>query len=116
MKEFQESLPDGFYATVNKNVLTIENKKAKAQVVNVYNTKLIYSHAMCLLRVDQISLEDLFNYELAPVLTSLFTDSVEARHPKGKSRLKKKLKLEVSTRTHDADVINLGDCTILYHI
>ena len=27
MKEFQESLPDGFYATVNKNVLTIENKR-----------------------------------------------------------------------------------------
>ena len=116
MKEFQESLPDGFYATVNKNVLTIQNKKAKAQVVKVCNTKLIYSHAMCLLRVDQISFEDLFNYELAPVPTSLFTDSIEARYPKGKSRLKKKLKLEVSTRTHDADVITLGGCTILYHI
>ena len=71
---------------------------------------------MCLLSVDQISLEDKFNYELAPVLTSLFTDTGEARYPKGKSTLKKKLKVEVSTRTHDADVIILDSCAFLYHI
>ena len=71
---------------------------------------------MCLLSEDQISLEDLFNYELAPVSTSLFTDTGEARYPKGKSALKKKLKVEVSTRTHDADVIILDDCAVLYHV
>ena len=116
MKEFQESLPDGFYATLPKKVITMENKKTKAQVAEVFNTELIYSHAMCLLNVDQISLDDLFNYELAPVLTSLFTDTGEARYPKGKSTLKKKLKVEVSTRTYDADVMILDGCAVLYHI
>ena len=71
---------------------------------------------MCLLIVDQISLDDLFNYELAPVLTLLFTDTGEARYPKGKSTLKKKLKVEVSTRTHDADVMVLDGCAVLYNI
>ena len=60
---------------------------------------------MCLLSVDQISLDDWFNYELAPVPASLFTDTGEARYYKGKSTLKEKLKLKVSTRTNDADVI-----------
>ena len=116
MKEFQESLPDGFYVTLPKKVITMDNKKAKAQLVEVYNTELIYSRVMCLLKVDQISLDDLFNSELAPVLISLFTDTGEAKYPKGKSTLKKKLKVEVSTRTHDADVIILDGCAVLYHI
>ena len=41
----------------------------------------------------------------SPVPASLFTDTGEARYYKGKSTLKKKLKVKVSTRTNDADVI-----------
>ena len=63
MKMFQESLPSGFYTTLLKKVITKKNKKTKAQVVEVYITELICSHVMCLLSVDQILLEDLFNYE-----------------------------------------------------
>ena len=66
--------------------------------------------------VDRISLEDLFNYELAPVLTSLFTDTAEARYLKDKLTLKKKLKVEESTRPNDAEVIILDCCAVLYHI
>ena len=116
MKEFQESLPVGFDATLPKKVKTMENKKTKAQVVEVYNNESIYSRVMCLLSVDQISLDDLFNYKLAPVPTSLFTDTGEERYPKSKSTLKKKLKVEESTRTHDAYVIILDGCAVLYHI
>ena len=47
MKEFQESLPDGFYATLPKKVITMENKKTKAQVVEVFNTQLIYFPMPC---------------------------------------------------------------------
>ena len=94
----------------------MENKKKNTWVVEVYYTKLIYSRVMCLLSVDQISLEDLFNYELVPVATSLFTDTVEARYHKAKSTLKKKLKVHVSTSTHNADVIILDGCAVLYHI
>ena len=46
----------------------------------------------------------------------MFIDSGEVRYPKRKSTLKKKLTVEVSTRTHYADVIILDGCTILYHI
>ena len=71
---------------------------------------------MCLLRVDQISLKDLFNYELAQVPTSLFTDTGEERYPKVKSTLKKKLKIEVSNRSLDVDVVILDGCAVLSHI
>ena len=91
----------------------MENKKTKAQVVEVYNPELMYSRVMCLLSLDQISLDDLFSYELAPVPTSLFTDTGEGRYLKNKSTLKKKLKVEVSTRTDDADVIILDSCAVL---
>ena len=63
MKMFQDSLPNGFNATLLKKVITKKNKNTKAQVVEVYITELICCHVMCLLSVDQISLEDLFNYE-----------------------------------------------------
>ena len=38
IKDFQESHPDRFYATLPKKIITMENKKTKAQVVEVYNT------------------------------------------------------------------------------
>ena len=116
MKEFQKSFHDGFHATLPKKVTTMENKKTKSQVVEVYNTELIYSPVMCLLSVDQISLEDLLNYELAPVPNSLFADTGKTRYPKGKSTSKKKLKVEVSTRTHNEDVIILDGCPALFYI
>ena len=106
MKEFQGSLPEGLYATLTKKVITMENKKTMVQVN-------IFRHVPSECR--SISLEDLFNYELAPVPTSLFTDTGEARYPKVKSTLKKKLKVEVPTRTN-ADVIILDGCAVLHHI
>ena len=43
----------------------------------------------------------------------MFTDINEARYSKGKSTLNKKLRVEVSTRTH---VIILDCCAVLYRI
>ena len=91
----------------------MNNKQTKTKLVEVYNIELIYSFVMCLLSLDQISLDDLFNYELAIVPSLLFTDTGEARYSKGKSTLKKKLKVEVSIRKHDADVIILDGCVVL---
>ena len=116
MKESQESLADEFYAALPRKLLTIENKRTKASVAKCTKTELIYSCDICLLNTDQISLEDLFNYKLVPVLTSLFTGPSEARCPKGKSTLKEKLKVEVSTRKHDADDLILNGCAVLYHL
>ena len=40
----------------------------------------------------------------------------EVRYPKGKSTLKEKLKVEVSTRKHDADDVILDGSAVLYHL
>ena len=53
MKKFQESLPDGFYTTLSKKVITMENKKTNAQVVKIYNIELIYCG--CFHRIYQIA-------------------------------------------------------------
>ena len=37
-----ESPHHGFYVTLTKKVIIMENKKTKTQVVEVYNTELIY--------------------------------------------------------------------------
>ena len=68
--EFSESLLDGFYATIQKKVVTMEAKGKKNGSFagnDIYNTEMLYSHVMCLLIVGQILLEDLFFYELSPV-------------------------------------------------
>ena len=66
--------------------------------------------------VGQISLEDLFLYDLSPVPKSMFTVTGEGRFPKNKAALKNKLKIEVSKRNSTIDVIIVDGCAALYHI
>ena len=53
--EFAESLPDGFYAAIQKKVITMELKGKKKgsstgnDICNIYNTEMLYSCLMCLL-------------------------------------------------------------------
>ena len=58
----------------------------------------------------QLDINTLFNYELAPVVTSLFEDSSKPRYPTSKSDLVKPLKVEVSLRgiKYDAIVVDCG--------
>ena len=72
--------------------------KKKDETVKMYNTESMFSRVMCLLSADQIDLEDVFNYELAPFLTSIFENSGHPRFTKSKSVLKYKLKVEVSSQ------------------
>ena len=46
-------------------------KCAKAGVVETFNTEVIYSRVMCLLRIGKIELEEVLNYELSPALIFL---------------------------------------------
>ena len=114
MQQFQKEPPDGF-----KNTLTIkgvlmtsakEKKKKKKHKEKSCNTDLIFSHVLLLLGTNQIDFEDLFNFELAAVPTSLFEESGVARYPKNKSVLLNKLKVEESSRCirPDATVIDGG--------
>ena len=54
---------------------------------------------------NQLDFTTLFNYELSPVPTSMFHDSVDARYPKSKVVLKNKLKVEVSVCGVEADAV-----------
>ena len=63
------------------------------------------SRVLYLIGNGQLDFKDIFNYELAPVPTSMFEDSGEARYAKNKSGLMRKLKVEISSRGINADVI-----------
>ena len=96
MKKFQESLPEGFRATVSSAVVTMASSKKgkkKSNEVKPYNTELIMSRVLYLMSYGQMDLKSLFNYELAPVVTSLFEDSGEPRYATSKSDLKNSLKV-----------------------
>ena len=58
-----------------------------------------------------IDVEDIFFYELAPIPTSLFTDTGDMRITKTKSVLKRKLQVEQSGRTlQQIDVVIIDGC------
>ena len=71
---------------------------------------LIFSRVLLLLGTNQIDFEDLFDFELAAVPTSLFEEPGVARYPKNKSVLLNKLKVEESfcCIEPDATVIDGG--------
>ena len=46
-------------------------KCTKAGEVEIFNTEVIYSRVMCLLRIGKIELEEVLNYELSPALIFL---------------------------------------------
>ena len=70
---------------------------------------LIFSRVLLLLGTNQIDFEDLFDFELAAVTTSLFEEPGVARYPKNESVLLNKSKVEESACIKpDATVIDGG--------
>ena len=57
--------------------LKVKGQIKKNKIVEMYNTELMFSRVMYLLSANQIDLEDVFNYELAPFPTSIFGQSRE---------------------------------------
>ena len=115
MLEFQNKLPEGFKATISRCVVPMSVKKAKSNAATPeYNTELIFSRVMYLMSMGQIELEDIFNYELSPIPTSLFKNTGEPRYPKNKSDLKNKLKVEISSRGTTPDSVFIDGCAALY--
>ena len=112
MQQFQE-LSDGFRNTLTTKVVLMtsaKDKKKKKDKENSYNTDLIFSRVLLLLGTNQIDFEDLFDFEMAAVPTSLFEESGVARYPKNKPVLLNKLKVEESSRCikPDATIIDGG--------
>ena len=69
-----------------------------------------------MLGTNQIDFEDLFDFELAAVTTSLFDESGLARYPKNKSDLMKKLKIEESSRCIKPDATVIDGGGMMYQI
>lgn len=68
------------------------------------------------MNIDQIPLEDLFIYEISPDLTLLFSDSGDGYHAKNKSALRNKLKVEMSMKKEEEDLVILDGCAVLCNI
>ena len=118
LSNFVSQLPTGFYSTIQKKVVTMASKpnRKHSNEHETYNTEMLYSRVMCLLSVNQISLDDLFKYELSSIPLSMFKATGEGRFPSNKSSLKKKLKVEVSKRNIQSDAIVIDGCAALYHV
>ena len=97
---YKNSWPEGFNGALSKNVTTmaVSRKGVKFGTGTVYDTQLIYSRVMGLVSTGPIDLEDLFNYELASLPTSVFDDNGIMRISTSKSVLKNKLQVTQSTQ------------------
>ena len=102
LKEFAESLPGGFYAAIQKKVVTMEvkeKKKGSSTGNDIYNTEMLYSRVSC-------------HQFLSPCLQ--LQDKEDSQ--KNEAGIKNKLKIEVSKRNSTIDVIIADRCAALYHI
>ena len=79
MSKFESSLPQGFDEKISKTVVTQSEgrKHLKIGETKVYDTTLIFSRVIGLQASsrDSVDINEALSYELAPVPTSMFTDT-----------------------------------------
>ena len=72
--EFEDALPDGFNKTLSKEIVIIgqhSNSSSPSKVTAKLDTKVIMTRVIYLLNND-VKLGNIFQFELAPIPTSLF--------------------------------------------
>jgi hypothetical protein len=112
MKDFEGKLPEGFYDTITKKIVTMSTSKKHVKVgqEKVFDTSLIYSRVLGLQASGRtVDIHHVLSHELAPVPTALFDDNGELRIPKSKASLKRQLQIEVTDRkvcTIDTQIID----------
>ena len=74
-------------------------KSVKAREVEIFNTEVIYSQVMCLLRIGRIELEEVLKYEFSSVPSSLFDSNSEMRHSASKADLKNRFRIDLISTT-----------------
>ena len=101
---------------LSSKVITMTEGKKKKKAVDQpsFNTELIFSPVLYLLGVNQLDFSTLFDYELAPVPTSLFKDTGEARYISSMAVLKNKLKVEISSRGLKPEAGIVNGCSKLH--
>ena len=108
LKSFKESIPEGFRSTIKKLVVTIGSKtkqRSKATTEESSNTELMFAHVIYLCSIGEIEFEDLFDFELSTLPTSLCNEMGEPRYTKAKSVLQTKLKVETLLRLVNFNVV-----------
>ena len=101
MKQYESTWPGGFHDTLPKKVRTMAITKKRIQVGSamVYDINLVYSTIIVLKASCQdMNLNEVLKYELAPIPTSMLTNNGEMRLATSKSTLKSKLKVELTGR------------------
>ena len=71
MKEFLEVLPESYSMVIPKKVCFLKQVKNSVRVgeVEIFNTEALYERIMCLIALNQVGLETVLKYELAPAPT-----------------------------------------------
>ena len=96
----EKTWPVGFYGPISKNVIMLDvtRKHVKIGAAKIFNTTLLFSQVIGLQASSRetIDIQNLLSYELAPVATSMFTDSGDIG--KNKAQPTTQLQVELSTR------------------
>ena len=119
MRSYEESWPEGFNATLSKEVVTmaVTRKVLRVGATAVFDINLIYSRVIGMQQSHDIKLSDVLQNELAPVPASIFAENGEIRIAKTKATLKKNLQVETSSRlAPQPDVTIIDGCAILWVI
>ena len=118
MKNFQKSLPGGFYDTISRKVKTMADgrKGVKAGKKVVLDSEAIYVRALGLRHINPDSdFEKLLVYELSPYPISIFNEKEAMRPCNQKLKLMTGLKVEVLARTVGKPyAFFLDGCTIFW--
>jgi len=118
LQVYEEKLPDGFHAPIATSVITMATKRRRLQLRDgepVFDTELIFARTMGLMSTMEFNLRELFKYELSQIPTSLFTDNGSLRPSTAKSKLKKSIVVEQSSRiTPNPKILVLDGCAILW--
>ena len=118
MEVFRKSLPGDFHKSLSSKVVTMaaSRKSITCDKQEIFDTELIYSRVMALAGCREFDLKELFQYELSPIPTSLFDDNGDMRPATAKSALKKKLQLEVPSRTLEKAIKIIDGCAFLWTV
>ena len=118
MEEYEASWPEGFHQPLKKRVRTMEDckKKTRTDTAEQFASGLIFARALGVMNSRDVKVEQILNYELAPVPTSMFEEKTrDLCIAKSKSILKNKLQVEQSARaTGQPDAIVIDGCAILW--
>ena len=119
LKSFKESLPEGFRSTIKQLVVPNGSKtkrRSKATTEESYDTELLFARVIYLLSTGEIKFEDLFDFELSRLPTSLCNEMGEPRYTKANSVLQTKLKVETSLRLVNFNVVVIDGLGMLHGV